>query len=192
LPRSTLLYSQTYHSQPHKCTGLDQLLLAQGPWENEPILIRGISLTHRVHPPTDDAFAMSGSSAVDGDILGHVSGSGTANIMYPGSSGFLVPGRGSECHIDVHAWCKKGLYHESWLTIFYEKPVPTSLEPTPIPQVNDDRLPTISERHPVYRRVPPDYLPPDSLTMPPGLNVFGKLQWWLVLWLLRWREWRIR
>ena len=46
-----LLYSQTYWGQPQKCTGLDQLLLARGPWENEAILIRGIALTHRIYPP---------------------------------------------------------------------------------------------------------------------------------------------
>ena len=99
-----LLYSQTYWGQPQKCTGLDQLLLARGPWEDEPILIRGISLTHRVYPPADDAFAMAGSSAVDGDILAHVSGSGTSQIMYPKGTGFLFPGRPASCHIDVHAW----------------------------------------------------------------------------------------
>ena len=148
-----LLYSHTYRGQRQKCTGLDQLLLAQGPWEDEPILIRGIALTHRVYPTTNDAFAMAGSSAVDGDILGHVSGSGTAHVMYPSDCGFLFPGRPSDRHLDVHSWCRVGHYHEAWLTIFYEKPVPDTFDPKPVPQVNDDRLKEIARLHPLYQPV---------------------------------------
>jgi hypothetical protein len=154
-PPFRLLYSQTYWGGPQKCTGLDQLLLARGPWEDEPILIRGIALTHRVYPPTDEAFAQAGSSAVDGDILGHVSGSGTAYVMYPEGTGFLFPARGAECHIDVHAWCSRGKRHEACLTIFYHKPVEPGLEPMPIPQPENDRLPELARRHPVYQPVPP-------------------------------------
>jgi hypothetical protein len=150
-----LLYSQTYWGQPQKCTGLDQLLLARGPWENEAILIRGIALTHRVYPPTDDAFAMAGSSAVDGDILGHVSGTGTSNIMYPEGTGFLFPGRPSSFHIDVHAWCHKGTSHDVWLTIFYQKPVEAGIEPVAIPQPENDKLPELARAHPEYQPVPP-------------------------------------
>jgi hypothetical protein len=155
-----LLYSQTYHGKPQKCTGLDQLLLAQGPWESEPILIRGIALTHRTYPPTDDAFAMAGSSAIDGDILGHVSGASTAHTMYPSDCGFLFPGRPSDAHIDVHAWCKVARSHEAWLTIFYEKPVPDPLSPQPIPQIDDDRIMEIARLHPVYQPVPAEPVPP--------------------------------
>jgi hypothetical protein len=151
-----LLYSQTYWGQPQKCTGLDQLLLARGPWEDEPILIRGISLTHRVYPPADDAFAMAGSSAVDGDILAHVSGSGTSQIMYPKGTGFLFPGRPASCHIDVHAWCDKGRSHDVWLTIFYQKPVEAGIEPLPIPQPENDKLPELARSHPEYQPVPLD------------------------------------
>ena len=151
-----LLYSQTYWGEAQKCTGLDQLLLARGPWEEEPILIRGIALTHRVWPPTEEAFAVAGSSAVDGDILGHVSGSGTAQIMYPEGRGFLFPARPAECHIDVHAWCARGTRHDACLTVFYEKPVPVGLEPKAIPQPENDRLPELARLHPVYRPVPPD------------------------------------
>ena len=150
-----LLYSQTYWGDAQKCTGLDQLLLARGPWEEVPILIRGIALTHRVYPPTEEAFAMAGSSAVDGDILGHVSGSATAQIMYPEGTGFLFPARGADCHIDVHAWCSRGRKHEVCLTVFYHKPVQPGLDALPIPQPENDRLPELARRHPVYEPVPP-------------------------------------
>jgi hypothetical protein len=155
-----LIYSQSYHGVPQQCTGKDQLLLARGPWEDEPILICGVSLTHRVYPPTPEAFAMAGSSAVDGDILCHVSGSTTANIFYPEGSGFLFPGRPASSHIDVHAWCAEGEKHEVWLTIFYYKPVEGAPEPFPIPNVDNDKLDEIARLHPVYRPVPPAPPPP--------------------------------
>jgi len=158
----SLLYSQTYHGPPQKCTGLDQVLLARSPWEKETILIRGIALTHRVYPPTDDAFAMAGSSAIDGDILGHVSGSATAQVMYPEGTGFLFPGNPSDDHIDVHAWCATGSQHEVWLTIFYQKPVGEELEPLPIGRAENDKLPELGRLFPVYRPVPPD---PSSQTL---------------------------
>jgi hypothetical protein len=154
-PEFHLLYSQTYWGDPQKCTGLDQLLLARGPWEEEPILIRGIALTHRVYPPTEEAFAMAGSSAVDGDILAHVSGSGTAYIIYPERTGFLFPGRPVDCHLDVHAWCSRGKKHDVCLTIFYQKPVDPGLAPLAIPQPDNDKLAELARRHPVYRPVPP-------------------------------------
>lgn len=154
-PEFHLLYSQTYWGDPQKCTGLDQLLLARGPWEEEPILIRGIALTHRVYPPTEEAFAMAGSSAVDGDILAHVSGSGTAYIIYPERTGFLFPGRPVDCHLDVHAWCSRGKKHDVCLIIFYQKPVDPGLAPLAIPQPDNDKLAELARRHPVYRPVPP-------------------------------------
>jgi len=156
-----LLYSQTYWGKPQKCTGRDQLMLARAPWEDEAILIRGVALTHRVYPPTDDAFAMAGSSAVDGDILAHVSGSGTAQIMYPEGTGFLFPGRAESCHIDVHAWCNTGKTHDVWLTVFYHKPVETGLLPLAIPQPENDRLSELARLNPGYAPVPPD--PPTLL-----------------------------
>lgn len=136
-------------------------MLARSPWENEPILIRGLSLTHRVYPPTDEAFAMAGSSAIDGDILVHVSGSGTVNIMYPEGTGFLFPGRPETYHIDVHAWCDKGHRHEAWLTIFYNKQLDNLPEPSPIPSPENDKLAEIARQHPSYQPVPPD--PPQTL-----------------------------
>jgi hypothetical protein len=156
-----LLYSQTYWGKPQKCTGRDQLMLARGPWEDEAILIRGIALTHRVYPPTDDAFAMAGSSAVDGDILAHVSGSGTAQLMYPEGTGFLFPGREESCHIDVHAWCNTGKTHDVWLTVFYHKHVEIGLLPLAVPQPENDRLPELARLNPDYQPVPPD--PPTLL-----------------------------
>jgi hypothetical protein len=131
-------------------------MLARGPWEEEAILIRGVALTHRVYPPTDDAFAMAGSSAVDGDILAHVSGSGTAQVMYPEGTGFLFPARPANSHIDVHAWCQKGTRHEVWLTIFYQKPVDAELEPAAIPQSANDKLPELARANPDYQPVAPD------------------------------------
>src|SRR5262249_1746369 len=162
---TTLLYSQTYWGSPQKCTGHDQLLLARGPWEDESILIRGIALTHRVSPPTSEPFAMPGSSALDGDSLGHVSGSGTAHIMYPEGTGFLFPARPATCHIDVHAWCGKGIQHEIWLTVFYQKPVDALLRASPVPQPENDRLEELARLHPGSRPGPPDpgAVPPPSL-----------------------------
>jgi hypothetical protein len=176
-----LLYSRTFWGYAQKCTGVDQLLLARGPWEDEPIFIRGIALTHRVYPPTDDALAMAGSSAIDGDILCHVSGSGTAQIMFPEGTGFLFPGRPSDCHLDVHAWCATGWKHEVCLTVFYQKPVPALPEPKSVPRLEDDRLPQIARLLPEYQPVAPDPPPPD----PPPLNFFGWLaQWWPFSYLL--------
>jgi hypothetical protein len=173
LSASTLLYSQTYWGPPQKCTGLDQLLLARGPWEDEPILIRGIALTHRVSPSTEEAFAMAGSSAVDGDILGHVSGSGTAHIMYPPGTGFLFPARPATCHIDVHAWCGTGTQHEIWLTVFYQKPVDPLLQASAVPRPDNDRLAELARLHPGYRPVPPDPVP----SPPPSLTTRVS-EWW--------------
>jgi hypothetical protein len=131
-------------------------MLARGPWEDEPILIRGIALTHRIHPPTADGFAVAGSSAVDGDILAHVSGSGTAQVMYPEGTGFLFPGHPSTSHIDVHAWCDRGKRHEVWLTVFYQKPVDPSMKPVPIEKRENDRLMELARLHPEYQVAPLD------------------------------------
>src|SRR5262249_13600686 len=108
---------------------------------------------------------MAGSSAVDGDILGHVSGSGTAHIMYPPGTGFLFPARPATCHIDVHAWCGTGTQHEVWLTVFYQKPVDPALQAFPIPQPDNDRLSELARQHPGYRPVTPDPppVPPPTL-----------------------------
>jgi hypothetical protein len=131
-------------------------MLARGPWEQEAILIRGIALTHRVYPPTHEAFAMAGSSALDGDILAHVSGTGTSQVMYPDGTGFLFPGHPATSHVDVHAWCQRGKSHDVWLTIFYHKPVEAGLEPLPIPQPENDKLPELARSRPEYAPVPLD------------------------------------
>ena len=111
---------------------------------------------------------MAGSSAVDGDISGHVSGSGTAQVMYPEGTGFLFPGRPATCHIDVHAWCAKGTRHDACLTVLYQKPLDPGLEPKAIPQAVNDRLPEVVRLHPVYRPVAPD---------PPTLLGLGLGRW---------------
>ena len=98
---------------------------------------------------------MAGSSAVDGDILGHVTGSGTAYVMYPDGTGFLFPGRPADCHVDVHAWSHRGKKHEVCLTVFYHKPIDPGLEPLPSRNPENDKLTEIARRHPVYRPVPP-------------------------------------
>jgi len=130
-------------------------MLARSPWENEPILICGVSLTHRVYPPSQEAFAMAGTSAIDGDILCHVSGTTTVNVFYPEGTGFLFPGHPSECHIDVHAWSGTGQMHEVWLTLYYYKSLEHVPVATPIPRPNNDKLPEIARLHSVYEPVPP-------------------------------------
>jgi hypothetical protein len=167
-----LVYSQSYHGVPQQCTGKDQLMLARGPWENEPILICGVSLTHRVYPPSQEAFAMAGTSAIDGDILCHVSGSATVNIFYPEGTGFLLPGRPAEAHIDVHAWSGRGTTHEVWLTVYYYKSLEDVPVPTPIPSPDNNKLSEIVLRHPVYQSAPPE---------PPSLSErIGARMLWLI------------
>lgn len=163
-PEIQLLYSQTYHGPPQKCTGLDQLMLARTPWEEVPILIRGVSLTHLVYPPTEETFAMIGSSATDGDILAQVSGAKTVAIFYPEGTGFLFPGRPATDHIDVHAWCASGVRHEVWLTIYYHKALDNMPNPIPVPRPDNDKLPEIAKRNPVYQFVPPDPAPPPTIS----------------------------
>jgi hypothetical protein len=147
-------------------------MLARGPWEDDAILIRGIALTHRVYPPTDDAFAMAGSSAVDGDILAHVSGTGTSQVMYPEGTGFLFPGHPATCYIDVHAWCDRGKRHEVWLTIFYQKPVEW-IEPLAIAKRDNDKLIELARLHPEYQVAPLD--PPTLF----GTGLGRRLAWLL-------------
>src|SRR5262249_35915407 len=86
-----LIYTQTYTSGRHACTGLDQLLIVREPWINKPVMIRGIGLAHRVFPPTEEDLAMAGSSASPGDILLVVVGSKSETVMFQQREGFLFP-----------------------------------------------------------------------------------------------------
>lgn len=133
-------YQSKTYTGAQDCNGGDQLLLVRGPWLKNDITIIGVSLTHIVVPPTPLDHAMVGSSAVQGDILIHVT-NGAANITGLRS---VFPGAPSPDHIDVHAKCAEGSWHEAWVTIHY-------LTPVLGPHLDDnDKSEELCKKHPQY------------------------------------------
>jgi hypothetical protein len=132
------LYSKTFEAAPHVCDGKDHVAALLLPWEDVPITIRAVAISHEIDrlspsgwhgwraPPVPQGYAFVGSSnPADGDLLTPkvIGENGYAYVAFPRSTGFRFPAKGgaNPPHIDIHLSCHGGANDQATAVIFYTR-----------------------------------------------------------------------